>query len=100
LLKGVVPVTAQKVFQHLAANDYEPSSLTSLTNLGAIKEGIMTLVNLVNDIQAMGQSAPAAQIERISKFYAPLLEYNYEDPILRDRIRKDFLKMPYVTLLI
>ena len=83
LLNGVGPVTAQKVFQHLAANGYAPSSLTSLTNLGASKEGISALVNLVNDIQAMGQSAPAAQIERISKFYVPLLEYNYEDPIPR-----------------
>jgi len=83
LLKGVGPVTAQKVFQHVAANGYAPSSLTILTNLGAAKEGIMALVNLVNDIQAMGQSAPSAQIERISKFYVPLLEYNYEDPVPR-----------------
>jgi DNA helicase-2/ATP-dependent DNA helicase PcrA len=83
LLKGVGPVTAQKVFQHLAANGYAPSSLTSLTNLGASKEGIRALVNLVNDIQAMGQSAPATQIERIAKFYIPLLECNYEDPIPR-----------------
>jgi DNA helicase-2/ATP-dependent DNA helicase PcrA len=83
LLKGVGPVTAQKVFQHLAANGYKPSSLTNLTNLGATKEEIMALINLVNDIQAMGQSAPAAQIERIAKFYVPLLEYNYEDPAHR-----------------
>ena len=83
LLKGVGPVTAQKVFRHVAANGYKPSSLDSLTNLGASKEGIMALVNLVNDIQAMGQSAPAAQIERISKFYVPLLENNYEDPTPR-----------------
>jgi DNA helicase-2/ATP-dependent DNA helicase PcrA len=83
LLKGVGPVTAQKVFQYLAANGYAPSSLTNLTNLGATKEEIMALINLVNDIQAMGQSAPAAQIERIAKFYVPLLENNYEDPVPR-----------------
>jgi DNA helicase-2/ATP-dependent DNA helicase PcrA len=83
LLKGVGPVTAQKVFQHVAANEYRPSSIDRLTNLGAAKEEITALANLVNDIQAMGQSAPAAQIERIAKFYIPLLEYNYENPIPR-----------------
>jgi len=48
----------------------------------------MALINLVNDIQTMGQNAPAAQIERISKFYVPLLEYNYEDPMPRAAVRK------------
>ena len=41
------------------------------------------MAKLMNDVQAMGQDAPGAQIEKIAKFYIPLLEYNYEDPVPR-----------------
>jgi len=83
LLKGVGPFTAQKVFQHLAANGYNPAALTSFVSPGAAREGITDLAQLISDVQAMGQDTPGAQIEKIAKFYGPLLEYNYEDPVPR-----------------
>ena len=83
LLKGVGPITAQKVFQHLAANGYNSNTLTSFVGPVDSKEGITDLGKLINDVQAMGQDAPCAQIERIARFYIPLLEYNYEDPVPR-----------------
>jgi DNA helicase II / ATP-dependent DNA helicase PcrA len=83
LLKGVGPVTAQKIFQHLATNGFNPDALTGFVSPAASKEEINDLAKLIKDVQAMGQDAPGAQIERISKFYVPLLEYNYEDPIPR-----------------
>jgi DNA helicase-2/ATP-dependent DNA helicase PcrA len=83
LLKGVGPVTAQKIFQHLAANGFNPDVLTGFVSPAASKEEINDLAKLIKDVQAIGQDAPDAQIERISKFYVPLLEYNYEDPVPR-----------------
>ena len=85
LLKGVGPVMAQRAFQHVAANGYRPASLASFTYPGVSEEGITGLASLMKDLEVMGTDKPAVQIERIAKFYVPLLEHNYEDPAASSR---------------
>jgi DNA helicase II / ATP-dependent DNA helicase PcrA len=83
LIKGVGPVMAQRAFQHVAINGYRPVSLTSLPNIGSASEGLNDLVTLMHDLEEMGTANPGAQIERIARFYIPLLERHYEDPAPR-----------------
>jgi DNA helicase-2/ATP-dependent DNA helicase PcrA len=83
LLEGVGPVTAKKLFQHLAENEYHPDSLANFACPKNSGDAITAFVNLLNDLELLGQNNPGVQIDRISKFYIPLLEHNYDNPIPR-----------------
>ncbi len=80
LLSGVGPVTAGAVFQHIVSHGYRPSSLAEFKAPASAKEEIGELATMMKDIEEMGPDNPSAQVERIARFYLPLLERNYDDP--------------------
>lgn len=83
LLKGIGPATAAAAFQHLQENGGRTTALATFKAPPAARENISGLIELVAELQALGQSNPALQVERIARFYIPLLESNYENPAPR-----------------
>lgn len=78
LLEGVGPVTAAAAFHHM-----ETASLETFKAPAGAKDAIDSLAMLMKDLKGMTALKPSAQVERISKFYLPLLEQNYDDPLPR-----------------
>ncbi len=78
LLEGVGPVTAAAAFHHL-----QVASLDTFKAPAGAKQAIAGLVSLMKDLNSMQAEKPSIQVERISKFYLPLLEQNYDDPAPR-----------------
>ncbi|MBI4188838.1 MAG: ATP-dependent helicase [Chloroflexi bacterium] len=78
LLEGVGPVTAAAAFRHL-----QEAPLETLKAPAPAKQAITELVSLMRDLETMKAEKPSVQVERISKFYLPLLEQNYDDPAPR-----------------
>jgi len=79
LLKGVGPVTAASVFEHIRNNGFNLTTLTDYRAPVAARRDIKELSLLVKELAAMGDGSPGVQIERIRKFYEPLLWENYEN---------------------
>ncbi|MFC1893504.1 ATP-dependent helicase [Chloroflexota bacterium] len=78
LLEGVGPVTAAAAFHHLQA-----APLETFKAPAPAKHAIAEIVSLMKDLETMKGDKPSVQVERISKFYLPLLEQNYDDPAPR-----------------
>ena len=83
LLHGIGPSTAAAGYQHIMNNGGRASALATFKVPLPAKEGIVSLVNLLEEIETGGQENPALQMERIAKFYTPLLADNYENPAPR-----------------
>jgi DNA helicase II / ATP-dependent DNA helicase PcrA len=83
LLKGVGPSTAAAGYLHILANGGQQASLSTFRSPPSACTNIRGLVSLISEIETWGQSNPALQVEKISKFYIPLLEENYENPAPR-----------------
>jgi DNA helicase-2/ATP-dependent DNA helicase PcrA len=80
LLSGVGPATAAAAVRHVTDNGFTPSSLTSFAAPSAAREQIGELAAVMKDLEEMGAENPSVQVERIRRFYLPLLRQNYEDP--------------------
>ncbi len=80
LLEGVGPATAGSAFKHVAENRYDPASLVSFAAPAPVQAQLSALATLMNDLGQMPDAGPARQVERISQFYSPLLDRNYENP--------------------
>jgi len=85
LLNGVGPATAAAAFEHVASNGYKPASIATSKAPAAARDEISQLALLVQDMAGMKDEGPSVQIERIRRFYAPLLRRNYENPEPRER---------------
>ena len=79
LLDGVGPVTAAAAFQHVAQGVFVASSIAEFKSPAAARKEIGELGQLFRELTDTGLSV-SAQMERISRFYGPLLERNYENP--------------------
>ena len=80
LLSGVGPAIAASAFRHLQDSDFDPRSIASFPAPSSARVGLARLAELIRDLSTAENSPPAAQLDRISKFYLPLLEKNYDDP--------------------
>jgi DNA helicase-2/ATP-dependent DNA helicase PcrA len=80
LIRGIGPVTAAEVFQHISENDYQLSALRGFRPPAVAVGEMAGLAALLKDLEAKGPYEPSSQIERTAKFYAPLLEHNYDNP--------------------
>ncbi len=80
LLDGVGPVTAGGAFQHVISNGYLASSLATFKAPSSAIKQVEELATLIKDLEEMGPEQPSVQVERIARFYLPLLKRNYEDP--------------------
>jgi DNA helicase-2/ATP-dependent DNA helicase PcrA len=85
LLNGVGPVTAASAFDYIQQNGFSLRSISSFEAPVAAKKELAGFVSLVIELSNMGDVNPSAQIDRIVKFYRPLLWRNYENAEPRER---------------
>lgn len=85
LLDGVGPATAARAINHLTAHQNRPASLCSFNVPPSARESLNALAGMLEDLSSEDVFPPSAQIERIRKFYDPLLKKLYENPVVRAR---------------
>jgi len=85
LLDGIGPTTAARITEHVAANQSDPRSIRSFAAPPAAREDVERLASLLDQIVPMGVRNPAVQVERIRKYYDPILTRTYENPGVRMR---------------
>ena len=79
LLEGVGPVTAGNAFKHVSQNSFNVASLRTMEVPASVKEQLAALGTLLEDLAQTGDAVPSLQIDKIRRFYVPLLERNYDD---------------------
>ena len=79
LLSGVGPVTAASAFEHVRDNGYNPASIATFRAPSAATDEVAELGLLMGDLVAMHDDMPSLQIERVRRFYGPVLERSYEN---------------------
>ena len=84
LIDGIGPGTAARAVKHVAKEGNDPRAIRNFRVRPAAREALASLAGVMDDIMKEDYD-PAAQIERIRKFYDPLLERLYENPGSRMR---------------
>jgi DNA helicase II / ATP-dependent DNA helicase PcrA len=85
LLDGIGPGTAARAVELISKEGNNPRSIRKLSVRSTAKEAIAALADVMDDITKDGFGPPATQIERIRKFYDPLLDKHYENAAVRTR---------------
>jgi len=80
LINGIGPVTATQAISHLAAHAFNPEAIGSFAAPAAARNDVARLSTLMTEVGHMSGDMPAALIERVAEYYAPLLQQNYENP--------------------
>ena len=84
LIDGIGPGTAARAVKHVAKGGNDPRAIRTLRVRPAAREAIVAFAGLMDDIMK-ADFTPAMQIERIRKFYDPLLNKLYENSAARTR---------------
>ena len=83
LLDGVGPATAAAAIAFLHGVQDDPSRVGAFRAPAAAREGMKDLANMFAEL---GEgSTPSARVERIRRFYDPILAKRYENPVVRKR---------------
>jgi DNA helicase-2/ATP-dependent DNA helicase PcrA len=85
LLDGVGPGTAARAFQHVAAAGYDPGALASFAPPPAARAGLDALLAMIGDVRRIEPGTPAPQVERVRRFYDPILAKRYEHASVREQ---------------
>lgn len=85
LLDGVGPTTASQAIRHVGEQHNDPRALRTFKAPPAAARDIETLCGLIDDLYSAPAMPPAAQVERVRKFYDPLLQKLYDNPTPRQR---------------
>ena len=85
LLEGVGPATAAGIVRHVGEHGDNPACIREYAAPARAREQVLQFAALLEDLHRMGARAPAAAVERIRKFYDPILEKRYENPTARRR---------------
>jgi len=85
LFDGIGPSTASRITDHVAQNRNDPTSVGTFQAPPAAREMMEDFAKLVAELSPMGVRQPAVQVERIRRFYDPILEHTYENPVARKR---------------
>ena len=83
LLSGVGPTTAQAIFNHLRESGFNLQRLESFKAPPAARDELRQLAELVTDMVSNEELQPSAQIDRICRFYTPIMKRTYEDSDVR-----------------
>jgi DNA helicase-2/ATP-dependent DNA helicase PcrA len=85
MLEGIGPATAARAIRHVGENRNDPRSIREFPAPPAARRGIASLAGLLDDLTAPGTLPPASQVERVRKFYDPILKDLYDNPKVRMR---------------
>ncbi len=83
LIDGVGPSSASRAIQHVAAAGHDVRSLDSFDAPAAAAEGMKKFGALLAELRKPGELGPAAQVERIRRFYDPIFHKVYENAKVR-----------------
>jgi DNA helicase-2/ATP-dependent DNA helicase PcrA len=85
LIDGIGPGTGAKALEHVRKGGDDPRAIATFAAPPAARDGIRDLGKLFDELVPMGPRNPATQVERIRRFYDPLLEKTHENPGARRR---------------
>ena len=85
ILDGIGPTTAARIIRHVQEHDRDPRAIHSFKAPPAAQEGMRGLADLMDDLAPNADLPPASQVERIRKFYQPIIPKLYENPAARSR---------------
>jgi DNA helicase-2/ATP-dependent DNA helicase PcrA len=85
LLKGMGPKKADAAIRHLKEQGRGLDALDEFVAPAAARQGLHNLIVLIRDMIAGGGEQPAADVERVRRYYEPILETTYENPQVRKR---------------
>ena len=85
LIEGIGPTTARKAIEYVRCHNNDPRTISDFQAPASARGGFAALGALVRDLTTPGASNPASQVERVRKFYDPVLEKTYENPMVRRR---------------
>ena len=85
LLDGIGPTTATRITEHVAAHQSDPRSIRSFSAPPAAREDLERLATLFDQVVPMGVRDPSVQVERIRKYYDPILTRTYDNSGARTR---------------
>jgi len=104
LMDGIGPGTASQAISHVVEHGNSPESIGTFKVRPSARKQMAAFAETVSDLVHAGSVNPALQIERIRRFYDPLLHKLYENPGARSRdlvsleqiasgyrLRRDFL---------
>jgi DNA helicase-2/ATP-dependent DNA helicase PcrA len=84
-MDGIGPSTARRITDHAAAHRGCPASLAEIRPPKAAAPLWPGFCRLLEDLAASPPLPVAGQVERVRRFYDPLLERRYENPRIRAR---------------
>jgi len=79
LLNGVGPATAAAAVAHVAAHGHDAAAIADFEGPAASRDGIHELGALMGELTTLAAEAPGVHIERIRRFYEPILLRTYEN---------------------
>ena len=85
LIDGIGPGTAARAVKHVAKEGNDPRAIRTFRVRPAAREALAALASVMDDIMMTDSISPAVQIERIRKFYDPLLNKLYDNSTVRMR---------------
>jgi len=85
LFDGIGPATAVRITDHVAEHRNDPRSIATFPSPPAARDIMASFAKLVEELAPLGVREPAVQVERIRKFYDPILDRTYENPTVRKR---------------
>jgi DNA helicase-2/ATP-dependent DNA helicase PcrA len=83
LLDGVGPGTAEKIIHHVAQRGYDLRALGNFPAQAAYADGLQAFAQLLDDLAGRAETIPAAQVERIRRFYEPIFRRSYDNAKVR-----------------
>ena len=84
LLEGMGPVSASRALEHLADNNHNPCTIKTFKAPPAASAEIAALGDLMDELSSMESEMPSVQIERILRFYSPILYRRYDNAEQRE----------------
>ncbi len=86
LIDGIGPATASAITEHVCANNFDPRSIESFpAKPAASVDQMESLASMIRDLTLDKNLPPASQVERVRKFYDPVLKKIYDNPNVRAR---------------
>jgi len=85
LLDGIGPASAARAMEHIAEQRFDPRAIGTFDPPPPARDRMAELSILVEELAGFGVRHPASQVERIRRFYEPLLKDHYDNPVVRAR---------------
>lgn len=84
LLSGVGPATAASAFAHVAATGFDAGAIATFDAPAAARDELRALAQLIQDVRGVEAEGVPVQVERIARFYAPIVLRRYENAQARE----------------